>query len=41
VIGASVIVVDALPGGLRLHKHPYAELFVLLEVGPRSRRART
>jgi mannose-6-phosphate isomerase-like protein (cupin superfamily) len=32
VIGASVIVVDAPPGGgPRLHKHPYAELFVLLE----------
>ena len=32
VIGASVIVVDAPPGGgPRLHKHPYAEIFVLLE----------
>ena len=31
-IGASVIVVDAPPGnGPRLHKHPYAEVFVLLE----------
>jgi len=31
-IGASVIVVDAPPGsGPRLHKHPYAEIFVVLE----------
>lgn len=31
-IGASVIVVDAPPGsGPKLHKHPYAEIFVLLE----------
>ena len=31
-IGASVIVVDASPGsGPRLHKHPYAEIFVVLE----------
>ena len=31
-IGASVIVVDAPPGsGPRLHKHPYTEIFVLLE----------
>ncbi len=31
-IGASVIVVDAPPGaGPKLHKHPYAEVFVLLE----------
>ena len=31
-IGASVIVVDAPPGsGPRLHRHPYAEIFVVLE----------
>jgi len=31
-VGASVIVVDAPPGsGPRLHKHPYAEIFVILE----------
>jgi quercetin dioxygenase-like cupin family protein len=31
-IGASVIVVDAPPGsGPRLHQHPYAEIFVVLE----------
>jgi quercetin dioxygenase-like cupin family protein len=31
-IGASVIVVDAPPGsGPQLHKHPYAEVFVVLE----------
>jgi quercetin dioxygenase-like cupin family protein len=31
-IGASVIVVDAPPGsGPKLHKHPYAEVFVVLE----------
>jgi quercetin dioxygenase-like cupin family protein len=31
-IGASVIVVDGPPGsGPRLHKHPYAEIFVVLE----------
>jgi mannose-6-phosphate isomerase-like protein (cupin superfamily) len=31
-IGASVIVVDAPPGsGPKLHKHPYAEIFVVLE----------
>ena len=31
-IGASVIVVDAPPGsGPKLHTHPYAEIFVLLE----------
>ena len=31
-VGASVIVVDAPPGsGPKLHKHPYAEIFVVLE----------
>ena len=31
-IGASVIVVDAPPGsGPKLHKHPYTEVFVVLE----------
>jgi mannose-6-phosphate isomerase-like protein (cupin superfamily) len=31
-IGSSVIVVDAPPGsGPKLHKHPYAEIFVVLE----------
>ena len=31
-LGASVIVVDAPPGsGPKLHNHPYAEVFVLLE----------
>jgi quercetin dioxygenase-like cupin family protein len=31
-VGASVIVVDAPPGGgPRLHKHPYPEIFVMLE----------
>ncbi|HEX5505562.1 MAG TPA: cupin domain-containing protein [Thermomicrobiales bacterium] len=31
-IGASVIVIDAPPGsGPRLHRHPYTEVFVVLE----------
>ena len=31
-VGASVIVVDAPPGsGPRLHRHPYAEIFAMLE----------
>lgn len=31
-VGASAIVVDAPPGsGPRLHRHPYAEIFVVLE----------
>jgi quercetin dioxygenase-like cupin family protein len=31
-IGASVIVIDAPPGsGPKLHKHPYTEVFVVLE----------
>jgi mannose-6-phosphate isomerase-like protein (cupin superfamily) len=31
-IGASLIIVDAPPGGgPRLHRHPYAEIFLILE----------